>query len=334
MGNQFGQSSDFNPAVGQGIELQSDWIPYSNHQITFGLQYQHDAGSTRYFGDHRGYFIGPYLQDEWELRDNFRVTIGFRFDRYQLIAGPKEDLFCPRVGVNWQLSKKTILRASTGRGFRAATIVERFLELAIINFKIKANPKLKAEKSWAYEIGLRSYLTPNWNFDVALFRNEYQNLIEPHLDLIRGQIQFRNIFNARIQGIEAITNLSMPFRISHLKFSFYWQASLTAMDHKDLKWDEPLTYRPKLLATLKSGFQFSKFDLQIDYRYASRIEAVKIYPINDRVPMKFLDARLAYKLGQWSFQLGVNNLLQYNYAPMESNLMPMRTFTLSVLGEF
>ncbi|UCE06036.1 MAG: TonB-dependent receptor, partial [bacterium] len=54
MGNQFGAGDDFNPAFGQGFELQADWIPYFNHFVTFGVHYQHDAGSTKYFGDHQG----------------------------------------------------------------------------------------------------------------------------------------------------------------------------------------------------------------------------------------------------------------------------------------
>jgi len=333
MGNQFGQGNDFNPAFGQGLELQADWIPLLDHLVTFGVQYQHDTGSTKFFGDHRGYFIGPYVQDEWKLRENLRLTTGFRYDRYQLIDGAKEDLFSPRIGVNWQPWSSTVLRASAGSGFRAATIVERFLELSIMNFKIKANPDLRAEKCWAYDFGFRQYITPNWNIDISLFRNEYENLIEPHLDLIRGQIQFRNVFNARIQGIEANTSFSQTIRLFRLQLKTNWQASLTAMDHKDLKWSEPLTYRPKLLATIKSSFQINKAQLQIDYRYASRIDEVKIYPINDRVAMKFLDARISYDVWKLTFQIGVNNLLQYNYAPMESNLMPMRTFVVSIRGE-
>jgi len=333
MGNQFGKGDDFNPAFGQGMELQADWIPLLDHLVTFGLQYQHDTGSTKFFGEHRGYFIGPYIQDEWKLRENLRLTAGFRYDRYQLIDGAKEDLFSPRIGINWQPGSSTILRASVGSGFRAATIVERFLELSIMNFNIKANPALKAEKSWAYDFGFRQYLNQNWNIDISLFRNDYQNLIEPHLDLIRGQIQFRNVFNARIQGIEANTNLSQTIHLFRLNLKTNWQASLTAMDHKDLTWNEPLTYRPQLLATFKSSFQINKAQLQVDYRYASRIDEVKIYPINDRVAMKFLDVRLAYDVWKLTFQIGVNNLLQYNYAPMESNLMPMRTFVVSVRGE-
>ena len=130
----------------------------------------------------------------------------------------------------------------------------------------------------------------------------------------------------KILGIINLELFLLPVKIN-------WQTSLTAMDHKDLKWNEPLTYRPKLLATIKSSFQIHSAQLQIDYRYASRIDEVKIYPINDRVAMKFLDVRLSYDVWKLSFQIGVNNLLQYNYAPMESNLMPMRTFVFSVRGE-
>jgi len=334
MGNQFGEGSGFNPAIGQGFELQADWIPLSNHLLTFGVQYQHDAGSTKFFGDHTGFSIGPYFQDEWKIRENLRLTTGFRYDRYQLIGGLKEDLFSPRFGLNWQPWESTSLRASAGSGFRAATIVERFLELTIMNFKIIANPELKAEKSWAFDVGFRQYFTQNWNLDVSLFDNEYWKMIEAHLDLIRGQVQFRNITRARIRGMEATMNLSLPTKLWKQKFSWDFQTSVTAMDHHDLKWNEPLTYRPKLLATLKSTLNFGDVGLQLNYRYASKIEEVKIYPINDRVPMKFLDARLSYNFWKLTFQLGVNNLLQYNYTPMESNLMPMRTFITTIQGEF
>ncbi|MFZ5519287.1 MAG: TonB-dependent receptor [Candidatus Zhuqueibacterota bacterium] len=332
MGNQFGAGSDFNPAFGQGAEFQADWIPLKNHTITCGVQYQQDAGSTKYFGDHRGYFLGPYFQDEWIMLENLRLTFGFRYDRYQLFGSVSEDLFSPRAGINWQPWAGTHLRASAGSGFRAATIVERFLELRIMNFTIKANPELRAESARAYEIGVRQHLTDNWNLDVAVFENEYTDLIEAHLDLIRGQIQFRNIERARIRGMEASTNLTLPlaFLLRHLTFGC--QSSLTTMNHKDLKWNEPLTYRPNTLATIKASLQFKGAQLQVDYRYASKIDAVKIYPINDRAPMKFVDVRLSQEFRAFTFQFAVQNLLNYNYAPMESNLMPERTFVVGLQG--
>ncbi len=333
MGNQFGSSADFNPAIGQGVEAQADWIPHSSHIVTFGTQYQLDAGSTKFFGDHKGSFIGPYIQDEWKIRKNLRLTTGLRYDRYQLHGGEIEDLWSPRMGLNWQPWKSTSFRASAGSGFRAATIIERFLELTIMNFKIKANPDLQAETSWAYDLGWRQYITENWNFDISVFRNVYENLIEAHLDLIRGQIQFRNIADAYIQGIEATTNWSYPARILGTDITPGLTLSGTFMDHENSKYNEPLTYRPKTLITAKASLKISNLQVQADYRYNSVIDQVKIYPINDRVPMKFVDVRTSYDFGSTSFFLGVNNLLQYNYAPMESNLLPPRTFTAGLKGQ-
>ncbi|HDL19121.1 MAG TPA: hypothetical protein ENH29_08705 [Bacteroidetes bacterium] len=333
MGNQFGEGADFNPAIGQGFELQADWLPAAGHTVTAGFQFQHDAGSTRFFGAHKGFFLGPYLQDEWKARENLRLTFGLRYDRYQLLGGLAEDLFSPRFGMNWQPWATTHLRASVGSGFRAATIVERFLELTIMNFRIVANPGLQAEKSWAYEVGIRQYLSENWNLDIALFDNEYWKMIEAHLDLIRGQVQFRNLDRTRLRGIEATTNFSYPGSLWGVDFTPGLQASITAMDHEDMKYHEPLVYRPKILATIKSMLKVGAFHFQADYRFAGRVEAVKIYPINDRVPMKFVDVRVSYRLGRLTLQAGVNNLLNYNYAPMESNLMPMRTYTVGLKGE-
>ncbi|MBN1559762.1 hypothetical protein JW998_05900, partial [candidate division KSB1 bacterium] len=97
---------------------------------------------------------------------------------------------------------------------------------------------------------------------------------------------------------------------------------------------EPLTYRPKTLLTGKASLKVNHFQIQADYRYASKIDEVKIYPINDRVPMNFFDLRAFYDLRFLTLQLGVNNMLQYNYAPMESNLMAPRTFTAGLKGQF
>jgi outer membrane cobalamin receptor len=204
----------------------------------------------------------------------------------------------------------------------------------VMNFKIKANPTLKAESCWAYDIGVRQYINENWNIDAALFRNAYENMIEAHLDLIRGQIQFRNIADAYIEGLEVTTNWNYPTRLLGLEVTPGITLTGTFMEHEDLKYHEPLTYRPKSLVNAKASLKIARVQMQLDYRYASRIDEVKIYPINDRVPMKFWDVRASYDLGAVTIQLGVNNMLQYNYAPMESNLMPPRTYTAGLKGQF
>jgi outer membrane cobalamin receptor len=170
--------------------------------------------------------------------------------------------------------------------------------------------------------------------DLSLFDNEYWDLIEAHLDLIRGQIQFRNIARARIRGIELMTQIAPEFRFRNLRIIPGLKCSLTLMDHQDMEWGDPLVYRPRQLLTLETSIRLGALLFKVDYRYASKIDAVKLYPINDRVPMKFLDIHLSWDLWKITIQAGIKNLLQYNYAPMESNLMPMRSFTVGLRGAF
>lgn len=335
MGSQFGQSAGFNPAYGQGAEAQLTWMPSPLHTVTGGLQFQMDSGSTAYFGTHRGVAVGPYLQDEWRLTEALRLTLGLRYDRYQLTGGAAaEDLFSPRFGLNWEATKSTILRASLGSGFRAATIVERFLELSVMNFNIISNPGLRAEQSWAVDVGMKHYFTPSWNVDVSLFHTAYSDLIEAHMNLIRGQIQFRNIDKARVRGIELATTAGGRVFWLNREWLPSMQVNLTAMSHRDLRWDRPLPYRPKVIGSVKAGLRSGAVHMEASYRYASRIDAVKIYPINARVAMHFVDLRFSTTWRGITAQLGVNNLLHYNYAPMESNLMAPRTFTAGLSVSF
>ncbi len=334
MGSYLSRPTDFNPALGQGGEVQVDWLPGAHHSLTIGFQVQQDGGSARYFGRHRGLFLAPYVQDEIRLTGELRAILGLRYDRYRLDSGRREDLLSPRLGINWQPGRAVALRASAGSGFRAATIVERFLEVQIQNFTVRPNPGLRAERSWAYDLGARLYPASDWVVDFSLFRNEYWDLIEAHLDLIRGFIQFRNIPRARIQGVELTSDVSRRIRLLGAVWTVGLRASATLMHHEELEFHDPLPYRPKRLVTLQWTVRGGRLDCELDYRYASRIEQVKVYPINQRVPMKFWDLHVGMRLGSVRLRFSCRNLTNYNYAPMESNLEPPRRYEVSlVLGE-
>ena len=49
--------------------------------------------------------------------------------------------------------------------------------------------------------------------------------------------------------------------------------------------------------------------------------------------MHFWDARINYRFSSVTLKLGVKNLLNYNYAPRESDLMPPRTYILGLQGQ-
>lgn len=336
MGNEFIKSTDFNPARGLGAEIQGDYLPFKNLDLTYGCEFKWDTGSTKYFGDHQGYTVGLYSQAEYRILPNLRFTPGLRYDRYQLIDGMAQSLLSPRFGVNYRPFENTILRASAGSGFRAATIAERFLDFENNSVIVEANPELKAETSWSYDMGIRQYFTKNWFFEIGAFRNDFDNLIE--IDLRQSEIQFaqdirvavrfKNLLKARIQGLEFTTGGNW------WKHRLQLQATATVLDHEDVINHEPLTYRPKVIAFVHPSLHLGNVELHSEYRYASRIEAVKLYYYDDRVPQKVWNFRLIYHLGNVDFQLAVNNAMDYYYTQIERSMAEIRNFTVGITGEF
>ena len=336
MGNQFVNSADFNPARGLGGEIQGVWMPSKKTEMTYGCELKWDTGSTKYFGDHQGYTVGLYSQLEYRFKHNLRITPGVRYDRYKLIDGLAQDLLSPRFGINFKPFENTVLRASAGSGFRAATIAERYLDFENKSVIIEANPGLKAESSWSYDIGWRQYLTRNWYFEVGAFRNDFDNLIE--IDLrqseiqfakdIRVAVQFKNLLQARIQGFEFTT--SGHWWHDRLRF----QASVTAIDPKDLTTGATLTYRPKVIAYINPSIHLGEWEFHADYRYASRIEAVKLFQYDERVPQKVWNFRLIYHLNKIDLQFAINNALDYYYTQIERTLGEVRNISFGITGEF
>ena len=109
---------------------------------------------------------------------------------------------------------------------------------------------------------------------------------------------------------------------------------MTFMDHRDLISNEPLTYRPDLIAHLNPSLTLGPWEFHVDYRYASRIEAVKLFYYDERVPQKVWNVRTIYHLGNIDFQIAVNNALDYYYTQVERSLGEIRNFTAGITGEF
>lgn len=337
MGSQFVTSTDFNPAHGWGAEVQGDLLPARQVALTYGCEWRWDTGSTKYFGEHQGYTVGVYGQSELRLwQGRLGITPGLRYDRYQLIGGVAQALLSPRLGVNWRPHANTVLRASAGSGFRAATIAERYLDFENRSVIVQANPELRAETSWSYDLGWRQYLTPDWYLEAAAFRTDFHDLIE--VDLRQSQIElgqdikvsvrFRNLVQARVQGVE----LASSGRWWHRRVGL--NAWLTLMEPKDLTSGELLAYRPKLIAHLVPSLHMGAWEVQADYRYASRMEVVKLFRYDERVPQKVWSFRLVWHLGNLQVHVAVNNALDYYYTQIERTMGEIRNFAVGFSGEF
>jgi iron complex outermembrane receptor protein len=333
MGNQFQVSGDFFPANGLGGELQFDWLPRDSHFITMGSEFKVNLVKGVFFGGkHTEYLVAPYLQDEWRILPNLRITAGVRFDRNELLDGPVEKQLSPRFGLNYKLGPGVIIRGSAGRGFRAPTVAERTISFDTGNFVIVPNPDLKAESSWSYEVGFRKLFGSGWFFDVGIFQNDYNNFIEakPEFGQTEGQIVvgFENVAKARIRGLEVATGA----RWWRNRIGF--QGSVTWLDPRNLELNRTLSYRPRWVGQFSPTIRIGPVEMRADYRFASRLEQVEIYSFDQRVDQHELNVRLLFHLSKLTFVAGSNNVLNYNYTQVERNLGEIRNFMVSLQGKF
>ncbi|MDZ7372135.1 MAG: TonB-dependent receptor [candidate division KSB1 bacterium] len=327
VGIPFDLSGTFAPAAGLGGELQWQWKPHPNHSLAIGLDYKYDAVESSYYGRRTADGLSPYIQEIWKLSELLQINAGLRWDNYVLVGDSIETQISPKIGFSWQPISGTVLHGSLGRAFRAATVVERFLEAGSSDFRWRANPALEPERSTLLDIGLRQNVGERFSFEAACFFNRFDHLIEPTLfnDLTA---QFINTPAARIDGLET----EMRFRLWKERLELH--ANAVWMNPREIESGEPLVYRPRFTAAVTPALHWRRLSLEADYRYVARLPRVAVYPLDERVAMKLVDIRATFRLQRLLFRFLVRNALNYNYTVSERVLGEIRNYALVVEGHF
>ena len=337
LGTQLTTEGTFSPALGFGGSVQGHYIPFSSVSLVYGTDFKLDKvkADSMLYGRRNAVLLAPYAQAEWRFRPNFNLSLGGRFDRYEILSdetaqfgqGRSYEHFSPKVGLNYHPFQGTTLRVSAANGFKFPIVAQLFLEFDSAGFTFRATPDLRSEESWTYEFGLRQKITPTWFFEVNGFYTDVDDLIEVVLSPSL-EASFRNIENARITGVEFVTNARWWHNRLGLK------ANLTYINPRDLVQDQLLAYRQKLMAFVSPSMRIGRWELQVDYKYA---DAQKIYQLSafpQLVPQKVVDTRLFYYYKKHTFYIGVNNLGNYNYTLRDEVLEEIRNFVAGYTVEF
>ncbi len=304
--------------------------------LTYGINHVLNSVDANIYGNKSQNIIAGYFQGELTFIDKLVMTAGGRID-YEKINGENKNNFefSPKLGLSYTSSWGTIFRASAGRGFRAATVAEKYASIRYSGFSVTPNPELIPEVSWSYEVGANHLFNIDKTHtycDISFFQNDFSNLIEPQFDFSdEGVIKFLNITKARIQGIE-LSVKTMLFDVLGI------ESSLTYMDPVDKTLNETLKYRSKYLWYSRVLLPLDFLEFQLDYRYMSVVENIDeglilIKDSDARVPANVIDARMIFYLSKLTdipltFTINAKNLLNHYYLEMVGNLAPFRNISL------
>jgi len=339
VGIPFNLSSTFRPALGFSGELQANWLLHPEHSISMGIDYKYDEVESKYYGKRSANGISPYLQEIWKISRLLQLNLGLRYDTYTLVGDSVETQLSPRIGLSYQPFEGTIFHSSFGRGFRAASVVERFLAVDEGgDVKIISNPQLQPERSVLFDFGIRQSIGNCCFAEVAVFSSEFRNLIEISLDPKNLNVQYISYPKAKIDGIEASINWNIIPDFFSINANATWMNprfvdSDTLDNGQIFSKGEPLPYRPRFIGFFTPKFQFGPIEVEADYRYSSRLQRVLVYPRDEQIPTKVWDLRVSYHWRNFQFKFLVNNIVNYNYLISERVLGEIRNFAIAINGE-
>ena len=322
--NHMHDNHDHSTAQRFGLELQANYIFTNIHSLTFGTEEVLDHVVSGPLGKHDIYTLSLYLQDEIRVYPNVILTLGARLDHYRTDdIGLEETELSPKAGMVWHITESTTLRGSSGKGFRAPSISERFPDMFAAGLKVIPNLNLQPETAWSHEIGLNTPLSSFLSLDLAAFRNDYWDLIEPQPDST-NTVQFINVTRARISGLETV------IRFSFFQRHLTGELGYTYLDPLDLDLKETLAYRSRHMFNGSITYRFHNLETGLDYKHFERLEVVKLYPNDPRVSQVVLDGRLSINYNRWTLSANVNNIFNHNHTQIERTIMPIRNYTAAI----
>jgi iron complex outermembrane receptor protein len=328
-------ADDHSLADRYGFELRAASRPGGSRAVTVGVEGSLSDVASDIFATHRQSESAAFGESQQQAGP-VRLTLGARIDFLSVDGGGLTAVVSPRAGAVTQ-SRWGIWRASVGRGFRAATLAERFVTTSVsiggFNIPVVPNPGLTYETAWSFEIGNTLAVGHDALLDAAVFWTEASDLIEPGLfidTLGAPLIQFRNVTRARLGGLDASFSIT-PFtpRLRATVAYMYLYARQLAHDTVP---EQPLAFRPRHLVTLSADYGVGPASVGADYRYSSRVERIELegYVDGRRVAVSVLDLRAAWQRGPWTVRVLLANALNYAYNLVPETLAPVRTGTLSL----
>ncbi len=168
------------------VDVSSSHVVAKRHVLTAGA-----TGRKNEFdlsiapeGDRRDEY-GAFLQDEM-LLGKVRIIAGARWDHIDPIGA----VLSPRTAILYSPSPNHTLRASFGRAFRAPSLINNYLDTAILNtvtlpggpfvFATRAvgNRRLSEERLDAYEVGYVGTLPGRITLSASVYRNRTHDAID------------------------------------------------------------------------------------------------------------------------------------------------------------
>jgi outer membrane receptor for ferrienterochelin and colicins len=256
-------------------------ISNTNHIINLGTSFQYDDFQERLNMvnyNRTEYVPGIFGQYTYTYPEKFNGIAGLRVDHNSVYGL----LITPRMHLRYNLDQHTALRASAGKGYRAANILAENTGVLASSRVLHFAEEFEMERAWNYGLNItRSFPLSEGreiNASVDFYRTDFQNQVVVDMDRDPGAVYFYNLdgksyanaFQAQV-SLEPVErfDITLAYRFNDVKSTLNGQLK-----------EVPLTTRYKGLLTLSYATPFRKwaFDFTGQLNGQSRLPDTRMNP--------------------------------------------------------
>ncbi len=290
------------------LDLQYETRLGERNSVTMGTGYRYidaefDGSFQAQIPNQSNAVYSAFLQDEIKLLpDRLWLTLGTKYEHNDF------------TGSEWQPSARLLLKPAADHTLWTAvaravhtpsmaedsgTLMAAVIPLPAPPFgpgtqtsRLLGNPSLDSEILIAYEAGYRWQARKNLSFDVAVYYNDYDDLVTTHptTDSTSFDLLFNNAKKGNGRGVELAVNWQARSWWS-LFFTYTWQ-------ELDLEWQDPLNTvlfgdvslseenYPKHQASIRSAIDFAEnWQFNCWLRYVDAISGQNKINLDEQIPV-------------------------------------------------
>lgn len=299
--------------------LLYQWSPLlSKHILDAGLSYRYDNYDESLDSNPLGRtetVPGAFLQYTYNDTSLVTALAGLRVDKHNLYG----TLITPRLHVKVNAGTKTVIRASSGKGFRSTNVLAENQYLLASSREIIIAPDLRMEEAITSGINITRYEPIRGNelrLSAEYYRTDFQNQVIIDLDASVNEVSFYNLSGKSYSNIFQVEAGFSPVKGLDLLAAWRWNDVKMTID--GTLQDKPLASKYKGLFTASYLGRLRKW--QLDYtlqvngpgRIPSTMENPAMHRIEESFkPYTITNAQITRYFKLFELYLGSENIFNF-----------------------
>lgn len=253
------------------------------HKVSTGLSYQFDDYKEQ-FNDtvfkRTEHVPGVFGQYTYSIPEKFSLIAGLRYDHNSWFG----HLVTPRLHFKWNVTDKTIVRGSAGRGYRSANVFAEHVGLMATSRSFVFEDKFDIEEAWNYGVNMAQdfrFLGPDVaTFTVDFYRTDFMNRVVVDLDQNFNEVHFYNL-KGRSFSNSLQTGLNfVPVKRLEIGLAYRFNDVYTTYNGELRK--KPFVKTHKGLVTLSYATHNDKWQFDVTNQFVgkSRLPNTNDIPVN------------------------------------------------------